>query len=212
MRNLVLIAILVLGNTGMGFAQTVSGTVGSAPAVQAPLPDEKTLTISDTVGTSTDSSPAPAADVSVWDFLKMFIILALVIGMIVGFLWFMRKLSGQGPGSDSPILVLHTHALGGNRSLQVIDVAGQILLIGSGDGSPQLVKDLTGTEAADAFRLAASRASPGAGKAGFGELVGSLLGVKPKIRPDVSQPVENSSDFLKKQRERLKKMESSGRT
>jgi len=210
MKRLVLMVILVLGSANAIFAQT--------PATQAPLaplPDEKSLTITDTGGpggTGNVNAPAPAADITVWDFLKMFLVLALVIGMIVGFVWFMRRLAGQGPGGTSPIQVLHTHALGGNRSYQVIDVAGQVLLVGHGDGPPHLIKDLTGTEAADAFRLAASQGQSTGGKASFGELLGGFLGVKPKIRPDVAQPVENSTDFLKKQRERLKKFESSGTT
>jgi len=215
MKHVVLLAALTLGSVGFGFAQnstTAAPAAKANTAVQAPLPDEKTLTINDGGTTANAAAPAPAADVTVWDFLKMFVILALVIGMIVGFLWFMRKLSGQGPASEAPIQVLHTHTLGGNRNLQVVDVAGQILLLGSGDGPPRLVKDLTGTEAADTFRLAASRGKPAGTKLGFGELLGSLMGVKPKIRPDVAEPVENSSDFLKKQRERLKKMESSSRT
>jgi flagellar biosynthetic protein FliO len=208
MKPMILIAVLVLGSAGSGWAQTAAAP---APAAVAPLPDEKTLTITDTTGSPANPAPAPSADVGFWDFVKMFVVLALVIGMIVGFLWFMRKLSGQGPGADSPVKVLHTHSLGGSRALQVVDVAGQILLIGSGDGSPRLIKDLTGTEAADAIHLAASQGNLG-GKAGFGELLGNLMGVKPKIRPDVTAPVENSSDFLKKQRERLKNMENSGRT
>lgn len=212
MKHVILLAVLVLGSAGVGFAQNTT----PAPATVAPLPDEKTLTITDTEagpgGTGNPAAPAPAADVTVWDFLKMFVVLALVIGMIVGFLWFMRKLSGQAPGNESPIQVLHTHALGGNRNLQVVDVGGQVLLLGNGDGAPQLVKDLTGTEAADAFRLAASRGVAKGGKLGFGELLGNLMGTKPRIRPDVAEPVENSSDFLKKQRERLKNLESSSRT
>lgn len=211
MKHVILMAVLVLGSAGFGSSQAVQ----PAPVAQTPLPDEKTLTITDTGepgGNGDPAAPAPAADVTVWDFVKMFLVLALVIGMIVGFLWFMRKLSGQGPGSQSPIQILHTHALGGNRNLQVVDVAGQILLLGNGDGPPHLVKDLTGTEAADAFRLAASQGLTGGGKVGFGEMLGTLMGVKPKIRPDVGQPVDNSSDFLKKQRERLKNLESSGRT
>lgn len=204
MKKLFLV-ILVLGSIGMASAQTSS----TAPT-PAPLPDERTLIITDSPA-SDANAPAPVADITFWDYLKMFLVLGLVIGMIVGFVWFMRRLSGQGPGSESPIRVLHTHALGGNRSLQVVDVAGQVLLLGHGDGPPRLVQDLTGTEAADAFLLAASKGQVG-GKVGFGEMLGTLLGVKPKIRPDVGQPVENSTDFLKKQRERLKNLESSGKT
>ena len=210
MKRLVLIAVLVLGSIGAAVAQTAAPAGGAAVApaqpVQVPLPDEKTLTISDTPGAAQAAPAGPSGDVGIWDFVKMFLVLALVIGMILGFLWFMRRLSGQGPGSDAPIKVLHTHNLGGNRHLQVVEVAGEVLLLSTADGGVRLLKDLTGTEAADAFRLAASQTKAQGSAAGFSDLLGNLLGRKPKIRPDVAQPVDKSSDFLKKQRERLKNL------
>jgi len=209
MKVLFLGAVLVLGSVGLLGAQAKPGVAAPAPApttqpAPAPLPDEKTLSISDGAPGSATPAQAPSGDVTVWDFVKMFVILALVIGMILGFVWFMRKLSGQGQTTDTPIKVLHTQTLGGNRSLQVVEVGDEVLLMGVADAGITLVKDMTGTEAADAFRLAASRGRTGA--RGFSDLLSGLLGVKPKIRPDVDQPVENSSDFLKKQRERLKNL------
>ena len=206
MKHVVLIAVLVLGSAGVGFAQNTPA--GQPAPTLTPLPDEKTLTITDTdtPGTIQNQATAPSGDITVWDFVKMFVILTLVIGMILGFLWFMRRLSGQGPGTDAPIKVLHTHALGGSRSLLVVEVGNEVLLIGAGDGGINLVKDLTGTEAGDTFRLVASQGLGNGPRKGFSDLLGNLMGVKAKIRPDVGQPAENSSDFLKKQRERLKKL------
>jgi len=212
MKQIVLLAVLVLGSLGSVEAQTkptpVKPAATSAVAPQpapAPLPDEKTLTITDSPGAAPTTAQVPG-DITVWDFVKMFVILALVIGMILGFLWFMRKLSGPGQNTDAPIKVLHTQTLGGNRNLQVVEVGTEILLMGVSDSGVTLVKDLTGTETGDGFRLAASQGKGAGSRKGFSELLGNLMGVKPKIRPDVGQPAENSSDFLKKQRERLKKL------
>ena len=216
MRQFALIILLVLGSAGWIPAQTVpAGKVAPKPvtaaaspanAQSAPLPDEKTLIIPNGPGAAQNAGSAPSTDIGPWAFVKMFVILALVIGMILGFVWFMRKLSGQGPKADSPIKVLHSQILGGSRTLQVVEVGDEILLLGTGDAGVTLLKDLTGTEAADAFRLAASQGKSSGGRNGFGDLLGGLMGIKPRIRPDVGQPVENSSDFLKKQRERLKKL------
>lgn len=205
MKIMFLIATLVLGSIGVVQAQTQPATApGSTPSQSSSLPDEKTLKISDGPATAPTTAQAPTGDVSIWDFVKMIVILALVIGMIVGFVWFMRKLSGQGTPSDSPIKVLHTQSLGGSRNLQVVEVGDEILLMGVSESGITLVKDLTGTEVGDGFRLAASQQKAGA--RGFSDLLSGLMGVKPKIRPDVGQPGENSSDFLKKQRERLKNL------
>jgi len=205
MKHFVLVALLVLGSVGLASAQTGPAATPGAQPSPAPLPDEKTLTISDAPGATPSTAQAPSGDITVWDFVKMFVILGLVIGMILGFVWFMRKLSGQGQNTDAPIKVLHTQSLGGNRNLQVVEVGNDILLMGVSDSGVTLVKDLTGTEVGDSFKLAASQGKVG-GKKGFAELLGGLMGVKPKIRPDVGQPGENSSDFLKKQRERLKNL------
>jgi len=205
MKALFLMAVLVLGSAGIAMAQAKPVPAPAAAPAAAPLPDEKTLTISDAPGTAPTADQHPA-DVGVWDFVKMFVILALVIGMILGFLWFMRKLQGQGRKEDALIKVLHTQTLGGSRNLQVVEIGEDILLMGVSEGGVTLVKDLTGTEAGDAFRLAASTGKAAGSKTGFSELLGGLMGIKPKIRPDVGQPAENSSDFLKKQRERLKNL------
>ena len=207
MKPLFLMAVLVLGSVGIAAAQgrTAPAPAPAATPVPAPLPDEKTLTISDAPGSAPTTEQHPA-DIGVWDFVKMFVILALVIGMILGFLWFVRRLQGQGRNVDAPIKVLHTQTLGGNRNLQVVEVGEEILLMGVSEGGVTLVKDLTGTEAGDAFRLAASRGKAAGSKTGFSDLLGGLTGIKPRIRPDVGQPAENSSEFLKKQRERLKNL------
>ena len=208
MKKLVLLALLVLGSAGVANAQSAAKTTqtpAQTPAL-APLPNEADQKLGPDAGAANAPATAPTGDLSVWDFVKMFLILALVLGMIWGFLWFMRKLSGQGTSTDSLIKTLHTHVLSGNRTLQVVEIANEVLLLGTGDSGVTLVKDLTGTEAADAFLLAASQGKAGGKKTGFSDLLGGLMGFKPKIRPDVSQPVDNSSDFLKKQRERLKKL------
>jgi len=206
MKKFVLITVLVLGSVGLALAQPKPATPApSAQLVPAPLPDEKSLAITDGPAAAPAVGQAPSGDITVWDFLKMFVILGLVIGMILGFVWFMRKLSGQGQTPDALIRVLHTQSLGGSRNLQVVEVGTEILLMGVSDSGVNLVKDLTGTEVGDSFKLAASQGKV-AGKKGFSDLLGGLMGVKPKIRPDVGQPGDNSSDFLKKQRERLKNL------
>ena len=207
MKKIVLLAVLVLGSAGLAVAQSAAKTpVAAQTPVLAPLPNEADQKLGpDTGSTAAAPAPAPSTDITIWTYVQMVLILALVIGMIVGFLWFLRRLSGQGKGGDAPIRVLHTQGLGGSRTLQVVEVADEVLLLGVADGGIQLLKDLTGTETGDAFRLRASR-TPASGGKGFSDLLGGLMGLRPKIRPDVAEPVENSTDFLKKQRERLKKL------
>lgn len=197
--------LIVLGMAlALGSAAAVWSQTAQAVPQPAPLPAESTQKIADGSPAAPATAPA-AADITVWDYLKMLLILGLVLGMIWGFVWFMRRLSGQGQRADPLIRVLHSHTLSGSRTLQVVEVGPDVLLVGTGDAGVTLVKDLTGTEAADAFRLASSQSGPGS-RTKFGDLVAELLGFRPRLRPDISAPADNSSDFLKKQRERLKKL------
>jgi flagellar protein FliO/FliZ len=152
------------------------------------------------------TTDAPTGDVTVWDYLKMVVLLALVIGMILAVVWFLRKISGQGPLVESPIKVLHNHALQGNKALLLVEVGNEILLIGTADGGVNLIKEITDAETVDALRLAASEKKSVPLKGTFAGIIGTMLGQREKIRPKIEEPVENSTDFIKKQRERLKNL------
>ena len=149
------------------------------------------------------AAPAPA-ELTIWDFVRMVVVLALVIGLVVGFLWFLKKVSSRGNTPNDPIKVLHTHVLSGSKTLYLVELGTQVLLLGSGDGGVSLIRPITDPETLDAIRLASSRQS--AAKAVFSSLLANMLGKKPPESASVNAPVEESSDFLKKQRERLKNL------
>lgn len=175
------------------------------PGPTAPAVDEKTLKITDT-SPAVPGTPAPTGELTVWDFLRMFLILAAVIGMIVGFIYLLKKISGQAANANNPIKVLHTHVLGGSRTLYLVEVGEEILLIGSGDSSVSLIKQIDSQETIDAIRLSASQNQVSQLGKNFGSILGQLMGKKDRVFPKVDEPVDNSADFLKKQRERLKKL------
>lgn len=176
----------------------------AAPS-DAPL-DEKTLKIKeDPEPTQSVLSQGSSADLNGWDFLRMFLILALVIGMIVGLVFLLRRFSGQSDlAVNTVIKVLHTQPLGANRALHVIEIGKETLLVGSGDASVSLIKEIKDQETIDAIHLAASQEK--SHSLHFGSILRQKLGKRERIFPKVEEPVENSKDFLKKQRERLKKL------
>ncbi|MEI8094044.1 MAG: flagellar biosynthetic protein FliO [Spirochaetales bacterium] len=219
MKIRTLFAVLLLASATL-VAQTPKPAATPAPATAATVvaPDEKALGI--TGGDTTAADPAantgtpaaaantaqPSGDVTIWDYVKMVFLLVLVIGMILGVVWFLRKISGQGSLVESPIKVLHNHTLAGNRALLLIEVGNEILLVGSAEGSVNLVKQITDAETVDALRLAASEKKAVPLQGSFAAIIGTMLGQREKIRPKIDEPVENSTDFIKKQRERLKNL------
>ncbi len=181
---------------------TATTLPGAAPVNPATgLVNEKDVTIPE--NTTSTTAPAPAG-LTIWDFVRMVVVLALVIGLVVGFLWFLKKVSSRGNSLDDPIKVLHTHVLSGSKTLYLVELGTQVLLLGSGDGGVSLIMPITDPETLDAIRLASSRQS--AAKAVFSSLLANMLGKKPPESASVNAPVEESSDFLKKQRERLKNL------
>lgn len=176
---------------------------------QTPV-DEKTLKFSDTPGANgaqPGTAPAPgAADLSFWDFARMIVILVVVIGLIYGFVYFLRKLSGQPNLGNSPIKVLSTTVLQGSRALYLVEVGNEILLVGSGDGSVNLIKAITDQETIDNLRLAASQAPTQLAKGQFLNFLKKFLGKPEPKDQGTDDPVGKSADFLKQQRDRLNKL------
>jgi flagellar protein FliO/FliZ len=138
----------------------------------------------------------------------MVLILAFVIGLVVGLLWLVKRFSGQSNRPDGPIKVLYTHVLSGSRTLYLVEIGNQLLLLGAGDAGVSLIQTLTDQETIDALKLASSRTSSLRSKLDFGTLVGQLLGKKPSGASSVEETVDQTSEFLKKQRERLKNLSS----
>ena len=181
-------------------------TAQGGPAPTAVL-DETSLTISDDgaeVGTGTQTPVAVAGDVGIWDFVRMLFILGVVVGLIYVFLYFMKKAGKIGSNSLEGIQILGTQMISGSRALYVVDVAGEVLLLGAGDASITLIKEITDPEVRDALRLQASKQQETA-KTGFNQILQKFM--KNNQMPLLSADSEKTSvDFLKKQRERLKKL------
>lgn len=167
------------------------------PPVTAP--DESTLVLRESPAETTGAVERPINAFGVWDFVRMILVLALVIGLIYGVFQLLKKLSAPRDGGVRSIGVLETHVLAGNRSLHLVEVGNHILLIGSSEGAVSLVAEISDKETLDGIRLKASEASSGAGVRNFSDLLKGFL-----VRKD--SRTDGSLDFMKRQRERLKKL------
>jgi|GEM_PF-1397533 flagellar biosynthetic protein FliO len=217
MKTHALVWILLLGGSNLCGQATLATEAKAAPVA---VPQESSLSITggDTanvgnapaapgaVPTAAQNGTVPTGDITIWDYLRMFFLLILVIGMILAVVWFLRRISGQGPLVESPVKVLHNHALAGNKALLLVEVGNEILLLGTADGGVNFIKQITDSETVDALRLAASERKMLPLRGSFAGIIGTMLGQREKIRPKIDEPVENSTDFIKKQRERLKNL------
>jgi flagellar biosynthetic protein FliO len=184
-------------------AQANQTSAGNASGQGATL-DESRIPLGNPVagGPAAGSTPAPAATpgVSTWDFVRMILILACVIGVIYVLFWLLRRGTGRRIQENDLIRVLGSRGLSGSRSLHLVEVGSSIYLVGSSDGGVELIAEITEKESLDAVRLKAAEQAP-AGRRTFQQTLSEIF--RPAKRPFT---IGDGIGFLKGQRERLKKL------
>jgi flagellar protein FliO/FliZ len=156
-----------------------------------------------TAGGAAGTVPAPAATpgVSTWDFVRMLLILACVIGVIYVLFWLLRKGAGRGRVPESDLIrLLGSRGLSGNRALHLVEVGSSIYLVGSSEGGVELVAEITEKESLDSVRLKAAEQVP-MGRRTFQQTLSEIF--RPAKTPF---SIGDGMGFLKGQRERLKKL------
>ena len=84
--------------------------------------------------------------------------------------------------TDSEVItVLATYPLAANRIIQVVDIGGQVLVLGVSDSSINLITELKDKETIDRIRLASSKEQGGSGT--FKDTFMNLLGGKAFSKP-----------------------------
>lgn len=134
-----------------------------------------------------------------WDFVRMVLVLGAVIALIYALFMFLKKIGNPKSGGEGLITLLASQPLNGNRALHLIQVGNEVFLVGSADGGVSLVSRLEDKETLD--RIALYESDRKSGGSSFANTFRSILG-------DNGQ--ESGGDvsglFLRKQRERLKKL------
>ena len=162
---------------------------------------EETLLILDADDPLAVENTAALNTFSAWDFIRMLLVLGAVLGFIY-FIFFLLKKAGKPKIiSDSTINVISTQNLESGRSLHLIEIGPQVFLIGSGEGSVQLISEITEKETLDTIKLDKSIRTDS--NKTFTDVFRGLF-KKDNAVINQTKPVELS--FMKKQRDRLKHM------
>jgi flagellar protein FliO/FliZ len=163
--------------------------------------DESALVIPG-AGAAAGGAPAAATGtgVTTWDFVRMVIILAAIIGVIYLLFWLLRRGAGRKIQENDLIRVLGSRSLSGSRALHVVEVGASVYLIGASDGGVELISEITDKESLDSVRLKAAEEKP-QGRRGFAQVLAEIFTPARK-----SLSVNDGIGFLKGQRERLKKL------
>ena len=188
-----------------GEVNTETDTVPARPAETELLFDVAV----DDAGDGQISGVEELPGVGFGDFVRVLIVLGIVIALIYGFVWMLKKFSGvKAEGGDS-IRIFSTRPLKGDSAIHLVEAGNRIFLIGSSSNAINLISEIDDKESIDEIRLNAS-SIPAPIKVGFARLFKDRFGTGPSETaaegesgsPDAS-PADPGS-FLRKQRERLK--------
>jgi flagellar protein FliO/FliZ len=136
---------------------------------------------------------------SVWDFVRMLLVLGAVLGFIYFIFFLFKKIGKPKLISDSTIGIISTKNLEPGRSLHLIEIGSQVFLIGSGESSVQLITEITEKETLDTINMDKSIRNEGSST--FTDI---FRGLFKKDIDTQTKPVP--INFIKKQRERLRGM------
>jgi flagellar protein FliO/FliZ len=155
-----------------------------------------------------------------WVIIKTLLVLGFMVGGFYYFLRFVTRRAGISPAGGAVLQVLSMIPLGQNKFLQVVDLAGRVLVLGVSDNSINLIMEIRDKDEIDRIRLLGSKAAP-VRPGGFQEFLTSQIGrllnkyrrgplSGAHERHEVSTGEENQNldriEYIERQRERLRRL------
>ena len=177
--------------------------VFSFQVVAQEVVDEADLVISGGDEVPVDSNgEGPISVFSAWDFVRMLLILAAVIGVIYVVFYFLKRSGKPRLPENRLIRVLSSKPLANNRTLHLIEVGNQVFLVGAAENTVSLVSEIADKETLDGIRLQSSEIET-AERRNFGEIFSQMFG-KPQNGSSGTRSSLDPVAFLKGQRQRVK--------
>jgi flagellar protein FliO/FliZ len=153
-------------------------------------------------------APARAPGVSTWDFVRMLLVLALVVGLIYGVFWLLRRGGRLKSPESEMIRVLGSRSLAGTRALHLVEVGRSVYLVGSAENGVNLVAEVKDQETLDALRVQAAEEG-GRARRSFAATLARVF--NPSKTPGgagagKAPGLGDGASFLRSQRERIRRL------
>lgn len=188
------------GVAGTGSSAPSSQVVSTQGPAQAAPVDETGLVLDQ----ATPSERAKANPSSLWSILRTILALVFVAAAVYGVVFILKRIARPNVAKDPHLKVLASAHLGSNRYVHVVSLGRKAWVVGSAEGTVNLIAEVEDEEEIDAMLLEDSRRlaeSPGAFSLDFKELMRRLGGGSGG--PGPGGP---SADSIRKKRERLRGM------
>jgi len=167
-----------------------------------------------------DFKPQVEEESTVWMIFKTLFVLGLMVCGFYYFFKFVTKKAGIQFMGQEVIQVLSIVPVGQNRFLQVVDLAGRVLVLGIAENNISLLLEITDRDEKDRIRLMSSRSRPSQDVV-FSEYLTKQIGrvaefiqdrrgrKKPQVFKDETAFPEPGTDleYLKQQKGRLKNLD-----
>ena len=172
--------------------------------------DEKSLSETDFLINDTETAndeeaaaeaPATATmGIDIGGIVQVVVIFLLILGAIYGLFLIIKKAGGSKFKNSKLINIVSSQALSSNKALHLVDLGGELYLIGVADSGVSLLSKIEDKEARDVIRLQLSAQKPEIKKT-FKDIIGSAF-----KRNSVRDEGDESLEYLKKQGDRLKNL------
>lgn len=201
------VALFILAPCGGGFfvlyaQQTAVGEESSEETALSLSTDQSAIPIPSADG-AFDDVRAPS---SLWLFIRMILVLAIVIALIYAVLRFMRKTGGVGDTDDPFLRRVASLSLGQGKTVQVVTLLERAYLVGVTDNGINLIGEIGDKELVDSMNLFADKSTPSKKPRTFADVL-ELFMQESANRADARKQHTGSASFstqsLREQRNRL---------
>jgi flagellar biosynthetic protein FliO len=209
------LAVLVAVLAAVPAAGQAAGGAAATDETKLLIPDAAAGSAAAGTGTAAGGGAAAAAPTAVrvpgvgtWDFVRMFLVLALVVGLIYGVFWLLKRGGRLKTPENEMIRVLGSRSLAGNRALHLVEVGRSVYLVGSAESGVNLVAEVKDQETLDTLRVQAAEEG-GKARRTFAAALARVF--RPSKTPGTAGPgkapgLDEGADFLRRQRDRLKRL------
>ncbi|MFP4329780.1 MAG: FliO/MopB family protein [Alkalispirochaetaceae bacterium] len=137
---------------------------------------ELELRFADEGGESPDNEAvAPVTEFTIWDFLRMVLVLGFVVALIYGLLYLLKRSQGSPSQESGVIDLVATQSLPGSGMVHLIKVGTQLFMLGSSEHSLRLLTEIEDKESRDEIELRAAR-KPREERRSFSDLMSAMAG------------------------------------
>ncbi len=165
--------------------------------------DETTI-ILDEEAPQAENDAAAGAYFTIWDFVKVILILGAVILIIYAVFFFLRRSGKRGFQENEIINIVSSKALTQGTSVHIIEVAGKYHLIGCAESSVSMLSEILDKESIDELKLKAPQDAPA--NRSFSDLFSGIFGSGRSSGGNIDEKIASNRKILQNQTERLKKM------